>query len=141
MYTVTSDDYQPIIYEDPHPHWKLASDYVSDNLKEDEIVLSTMPICTMYYLGETDYWLRQNEYYSFEDEQGILRDRYTGAVILKDYETFISEIRGKEGWLIADRKLDSYFTEPKVLEYVYQNMTLVPEGSDDTIKVYKFNKK
>ena len=97
-----------------------------------------MPICTLYYLGQTDYWLRQNEYYSFEDSEGVLRDWYTGAIILKDYQTFRSEIEGKNGWVIADQKLDSYFTDPEVLSYVYENMTFVPEGSDDTIKVYRF---
>ncbi|WP_406657585.1 glycosyltransferase family 39 protein [Methanolobus sp. ZRKC2] len=138
LYHETFHTYQPIPYEDPHPHWRFASDYVKQNIKDDDIVLSTMPICTQYYLGETDYWLRQNEYYSFEDDEGILRDRYTGAIILKDYETFRIEMEGKNGWLIADRKLDSYFTDPQVLDFVNQNMTFVPEGSDETINVYRF---
>lgn len=138
IYKVTSDSYQPVPYEDPHPHWNYASAYVKHNMQNGDVVLSTMPICTLYYLEKTDYWLRQNEYYSFEDETGVSRDLYTGAVILKDYQTFRDEIEGKSGWLIADRKLDSYFTDPKVLEYVHNNMTLVREGSDETIKIYRF---
>lgn len=138
IYKVTCDSYQPLPYEDPHPHWKYASAYVNHNMQNGDVVLSTMPICTLYYLEKTDYWLRQNEYYFFEDGAGVLRDWYTGAVILKDYQTFRDEIEGKNGWLIADRKLDSYFTDPRVLDYVYNNMTFVREGSDETIKIYRF---
>ncbi|AKB24326.1 hypothetical protein MSMTP_0857 [Methanosarcina sp. MTP4] len=141
LYRVACDDYQPIPFEDPHPHWQYASEYVQKNANEGDVVLSTMPICTLYYLGQTDYWLRQNEYYSFEDAEGVLRDRYTGALILKDYPAFRKEIEGKNGWVIGDQKLDSYFTDPDVLSYVYENMTFIPEGSDDTIKVYRFEKK
>jgi len=139
-YSMIYSDYQPLPYEDPHPHWRYASEYVEKNMKEDEIVLSTMPICTLYYLGKTDYWLRQNEYYGYIDQQGVLRDRYTGAMILKDYETFINEIKGKHGWIIADRKLESYFTDFQVQEYIKNRMMLHPEGSDETISVYRFEK-
>ena len=53
--------------------------------------------------------MRQNEHYAYTDAQGVLRDHYTGAVILTDYEMVVTELAGKEGWLIADRKLDSLF--------------------------------
>ena len=139
-YSVIYSDYQPLPYEDPHPHWRYASEYVEKNMKEDENVLSTMPVCTLYYLGKTDYWLRQNEYYGYIDPQGVLRDRYTGVMILKDYETFINEIKGKHGWIIADRKLESYFTDSRVQEYIKNRMKLHTEGSDETISVYRFEK-
>ncbi len=135
-----TDPYQPLPYEDPHPHWKDAAAYVQAHLRDGDVILSTMPICTLHYLGTTDYWMRQNEYYAYTDAQGVLRDRYTGAVILKDYETVVAELKGKEGWLIADRKLDSYFTDSDVLAYVKEHMVLQPDGSDHTIRVYRFEK-
>lgn len=136
----TTDPYQPLPYEDPHPHWKDAATYIQSHLKDEDVILSTMPICTLHYLGKTDYWMRQNEYYAYTDAQGVLRDRYTGAVILTDYEMVVTELAGKEGWLIADRKLDSYFSDPDVLACVKERMTLRAEGSDHTIRVYKFEK-
>jgi hypothetical protein len=139
-YSMIYSEYQPLPYEDPHPHWGYASEYVETLLSEDEIVLSTMPVCTLYYLGKTDYWLRQNEYYGYIDQQGVLRDRYTGAMILKDYETFINEIKDKHGWIIADRKLESYFTDSRIQEYIKNRMNLHTEGSDETISVYRFEK-
>ena len=135
-----TDEYHPLPYEDPHPHWNDAAAYVGSRLESGDVVVSTMPVCTLYYLGKTDYWLRQNEYYAFTDEEGIIRDRYTGAIILTDYAMVESELSGKNGWLIADRKLESYFTSPDVLSYVGEHMRLVSEGSDDTVRVYRFEK-
>lgn len=135
---VLTDDYQPLPYEDPHPHWNYAAAYVESNMQEGDVVLSTMPVSTLYYLGKTDYWLRQNEFYGYTNEKGVVRDQYTGAVIIIDNEMLIRELSGRTGWLIADRKLESYFTDPDVLAYVKENMSLVTNGSDYTIRVYRF---
>ncbi|AKB86157.1 glycosyltransferase family 39 protein [Methanococcoides methylutens] len=138
LYELNSNDYQPLPYETPHPNWQHAAEYVQKNMVEDDVILSTMPICSLYYLGYTDYWLRQNEYYAFEDMDGILRDRYTGVIILKDYDMFKDETNNKNGWVIADQKLNSYFSDPEVIEHIDQSMILIPDGSDENIRVYRF---
>ncbi|MHA2062618.1 MAG: hypothetical protein ACW963_10065, partial [Candidatus Sifarchaeia archaeon] len=61
-----------------------------------------------------------------------------GSVILKDYESFITTVSNNSGWIIADYKLDRYYTQSEVRDYILNNMSFHPEASDDTIKVYSW---
>jgi hypothetical protein len=60
-------------------------------------------------------------------------------VILDNYDLFVQKVNTGKGWLVADRfRLDAYWIDPKVRDYIRNNMTFYPEGSDETIEVYSW---
>lgn len=120
-------------------NWKKGSEYIKTRFVEDEKVLTTVPLATLYYLGDAGYYLRQFEYQGIINNKGELVDFYTGTRILNTYESFMEVVRDSKGWAIVDYRIDWYYTDPRVRDYIRNNMTFHPDGSDDTINVYSWN--
>lgn len=115
-------------------NWKKGCDYVEPRYVEGDKIMTTLPLATMYYCGKADYFLRQFEYKG----QGPVIDSYSGAITLNTYEYFMEIINNSKGWIIADNRIDTYFTDPRVRNYIRKNMTFHPDGSDNTIEVYSW---
>ena len=122
-----------------HPNWKKGSEYVKGHIDEDDKIATTTAVNGLYYLGKVDYIIRQHELDIIMNNNGLyIEPRYTGAIVLNNYTFFIKTIEMSKGWMIVDYKVDMYYTDPKVREYIRNNMTYHPEGSDDTIEVYSW---
>jgi hypothetical protein len=122
-----------------HPNWEKGSEYVKGHIDEDDKIATTTAVNGLYYLGKVDYIIKQQELGNVTSNNGLfIEPRYTGAIILNNYTLFIKTIEMSKGWMIVDHKLDAYYTDPKVREYIRNNMTFHPEGSDDTIEVYSW---
>lgn len=122
-----------------HPNWKKGSEYVNGHIDDDDKIATTTAVNGLYYLGKVDYIIRQHELGNLTSNNGLfIEHRYTGAIVLNNYTLFIKTIEMSKGWMIVDYKLDMYYTDPKVREYIRNNMTFHPEGSDDTIEVYSW---
>ncbi|MDW7727851.1 MAG: glycosyltransferase family 39 protein [Candidatus Methanoperedens sp.] len=134
FYLSQKDDYQGITQ-----NWKKGSEYVKPRLVEGNTIITTVPLATLYYLGDAGYYLRQFEYKVIMNNEGQLVDRLSGAIILDTYDSFMEAIKDSKGWAIVDHRIDMYFTDPKVRDHIKNNMTFHPDGSDDTIKVYSWD--
>nr|QNO42738.1 hypothetical protein BPAOADCO_00002 [Methanosarcinales archaeon ANME-2c ERB4] len=123
-----------------HSNWKKGCDFVEDRLVERDKIMTTVSLAPLYYLGREDYFIRQKEYSGIINNEGQLVDMYTGdSIILTTYDSFTEVVNNDRGWVIADYRIDAYFTDPRVREYIRNNMTFHQNGSDDTIKVYSWN--
>lgn len=121
--------------------WKATCSYVNTNMKENDVIVTNRALPTLYFLGKADYWFRQNNYkkYTYIDSNGDLREIYAGTIVLKDYETFIELIEHSHGWVIADTdRLEGYYTDPAVRDYIKGNMLFHPEASDRYTQVYSW---
>jgi uncharacterized membrane protein len=121
-----------------HSNWRKGGDFVKNRMSTSDKIISTLPVAALYYSGQSDYFIRSREQYEILNSEGQFIDRYAGSVILKDYESFITTVSNNSGWIIADYKLDRYYTQSEVRDYILNNMSFHPEASDDTIKVYSW---
>ena len=107
---------------------------------ESDKIMTTVSLAPLYYLGQEDYFIRQKEYSGIINNEGQLVDGYTGdSIILTTYDSFMEVVNNDSGWVIVDHRIDAYFTDPRVREYIRNNMTFHQNGSDDTIEVYSWN--
>ncbi|RCV64845.1 4-amino-4-deoxy-L-arabinose transferase [Methanophagales archaeon] len=122
-----------------HSNWKKGGDFLKNRFVEGDKIITTLPHAAVYYSRQADYYIKQIEHKGIINDEGQLVDRHTGAVILTTYDSFIRVVSKGRGWVIADYKIDRYYTDPRVRDYIRNNMTFHPEGSDDTIEVYSWN--
>ncbi|MCK4353043.1 glycosyltransferase family 39 protein [candidate division WOR-3 bacterium] len=122
-----------------HDDWKKAGGFVKEHLDEDDKVATTAPLIALYYVGRVDYRICQYDCGNYTSSDGAAVDWYTGVIILDNYDLFMQKVRTEKGWLIADQyRLGYHFPDPKVRDYIRNNMTYYPEGSDETIEVYSW---
>jgi len=122
-------------------NWKKGGEFVKEHLDDGDKIATTVSLTTLYYVGRVDYLVWQYEFINYTNSDGESVDWYTGIVILDNYDLFVQTVNTGKGWLIADRfRLDAYWINPKVRDYIRNNMTYYPEGSDETIEVYSWGK-
>jgi hypothetical protein len=134
IYFVSHDSYT--FYHDCPENWKKGCEFVKEHLDEDDKIATNMPLATLYYVGRVDYDIPKG----FKDiaNNGTFTDSGTGVIVLNNYSLFMQKVKTEKGWLIVDRhRLNEYFTET-VRDYIRNNMTFYPEGSDETIEVYSW---
>jgi 4-amino-4-deoxy-L-arabinose transferase-like glycosyltransferase len=134
IYYVSHDSYT--FYHDCPENWKKGCEFVKEHLDEDDKIATNMPLATLYYVGRVDYDIPKG----FKDiaNNGTFTDSGTGVIVLNNYSLFMQKVKTEKGWLIVDRhRLNEYFTET-VRDYIRNNMTFYPEGSDETIEVYSW---
>jgi 4-amino-4-deoxy-L-arabinose transferase and related glycosyltransferases of PMT family len=136
-YLNSRDSYANIIVT--RDNWKKAGEFVKEHLGVDDKIATTVSLTTLYYVGQVDYLVCQYEIVNYTNSDGESVDRYAGIDILDNYDLFMQKVTTGKGWLIADQgRLDGYWTDPKVRDYIRNNMTYYPEGSDETIEVYSW---
>jgi uncharacterized membrane protein len=136
-YLNSQDSYANIIVT--RANWKEAGEFVNEHLDDDDKIAATVSLTALYYIGRVDYLICQYECPEYANSEEMSRDWYTGALILDDYTLFMQKVKTEKGWLIADQgRLDGYWTDQKVRDYIRKNMTYYPEGSDETIEVYSW---
>jgi hypothetical protein len=137
IYLNSQDSYANIIVT--RDNWKKAGGFVKEQLGVDDKIATTVSLTTLYYVGRVDYLICQHEIVNYTNSDGESVDLYAGIGILDNYDLFVQKVNTGKGWLIADQgRLDGYWTDPKVRDYIRNNMTFYPEGSDETIEVYSW---
>lgn len=121
-------NFQESTYDD----WKKAGGFVKGHLDDDDKVATTAPLLALYYVERVDYMLSQDEF-------GAAVDWYTGISILDNYDLFMQTVNTEKGWVITDQyRLDFCRPNPKIREYIRNNMTYYPEESDERMEVYSW---
>ena len=119
-------------------NWKKAGGFVKEHLNKDDRIAATVSLIALYYIGRVDYEICQYNCHEYINKEGILVDYYTGSTILNNYDLFLQKVNTGKGWLIADQGVMNRFIDPKVRDYIRDNMTYYLEGSDETIEVYSW---
>lgn len=131
----------PTIVED-HPNYRQAGDFVKSRMKPADVIMSTIPSASGYYIGRTDYFLRQVDYESsaYRDKNGQIREAQEGSLILYNYEEFERVVEENDHiWLIADNRLFSQLTDPSVRDFVKKYFVDHSTALDGTIWIYEWN--
>ncbi len=111
--------------------WREAAAFVSKEIKEDDAIISTLPMTVQYYLGRTEYNLnwpnadlaRQHNILS---KDGRLIDYYSGADVIEDQAELQGVIEAHaRGWLIVDkyRFEESVYIPREIRQFVESRLT------------------
>jgi hypothetical protein len=127
----------------PQPDFKLAYNFINDNLKEGDIIIDTWPTVGIFYLEKApDFWLA----FDIAGTSGVYcigdtysHDRYTNIYCIKNTGELEAAVNAlPRGWLVIDG-LASYRLPQSTLDFIEGNLTYYEEGSRATIKVYGWN--
>lgn len=114
-----------------------ASAFVEAHREESAVIMSTRPELSMWYLGETDYFFRQNGLKNVRDEGNRLVHTRTGTVVVND-RAALERVMGNERpiWFVAGKKFGQGFTSPAMRRYVREHFIRVQRPSWDNVEVY-----
>ena len=86
--------------ETPQPNFKDAYAYVSDNIRNDEIVIASWPTVADFYSVKSDYWM------AFDMSGGLMgnvtTDRYLDTPTITGKDEFLRVVNNSRGWIVID---------------------------------------
>lgn len=108
-------------------NWKGATDYLKKHMKDGDVVMTTLPSATNYYMGWEDggaIQFRQKyletttgEYVDYQPESSNL-DAHSIANLTRTMQ------ERDRVWLLADYYFETIYTDPQARAMVFQNMKL-----------------
>jgi 4-amino-4-deoxy-L-arabinose transferase-like glycosyltransferase len=127
----------------PQPDWSKAYTFIKENIKPDEIVISSQPQFNKIFLGQAGYWIRYN-YLGFDDKVEYSKDDkefYVGAKIVDNLEELKSVTAEKHGYIIFDYMSADGKISEDILKYISSSLNLVFHEKNNLyseVWVYKF---
>lgn len=122
----------------PQGQFNQAYTYISDNLSEDDVIISTLTPVSWYYLEMSDYWISFSlwGYRELPEEE-----TYTKADAIKTVQNIEKATENYQGWIIIDL-MGMSRASTEVLEYIDNNFRLIEEvsGREKGVWVYRFVK-
>lgn len=95
-----SGDYEPGLRA-PQTDFRSAYNYVEDNMREDDVVISAWTPPTTHYLRSPDYALMPKTLVKDTDDEGV--EYYSGSPIIRNSGQLRNIIRESErGWIVLD---------------------------------------
>jgi 4-amino-4-deoxy-L-arabinose transferase-like glycosyltransferase len=122
-------------------NWKQPSLYVKNSFRKNDVLISTVPAATEFYVGAPSLMFRQ-QYYDL-GKRAILpnpaRPFQYGA---SSYDEFVKTVSSApRGWLLFDHYILSAYIDPRVDQFIQQNLTYhFDASSDGSVKVYSWDK-
>jgi 4-amino-4-deoxy-L-arabinose transferase-like glycosyltransferase len=122
-------------FKSSYPDLKSAHLFIRDNMQSDDIIISTNPEVTRFYLGRTDYFLRQKKTGHGYGEFGIEKSHY--GVSITDSVDKLTALLNRDNriWIFADRKI-YYYTGDELILFVKQNFSEVYYSRKNKTRVY-----
>ncbi len=120
-------------------NWKESCQIVKDDIQPDDVVISTMPTATNYYLSrDNSIWFRQQHFDTGLRKYVSNAPKNTPGESAWTHEEFIETVnRNKRGWLIVDYYFYNVMTDPRARDYAIRNMKYIFDASKDgTVQVF-----
>jgi len=115
------------------------ANYISERRTEDEILLSSAPSMTGWYLGNMDSIDYDLNYLENENISGELIDENTGVKAVKDKSEMERIISENSGWVIADSNFYRDFKiKNEVRKVVIENSRKIENSSWREADIYRF---
>lgn len=122
------------------PDWKNVLTKVKNEIKENDVLITTMPTYVNFYLGRDSYQFRQRVY-------DTKQHRYVNMPV----DTLTSNARSLEalqrlyeqsdrGWLMADYYFNNVMTDPQAKAFVIKNMNFRFGLSNNYVSVFSWDK-
>jgi hypothetical protein len=118
-------------FKSPEPNAKPAHEYLRQNIQQDDILITSNPWLTYYYLENFDYFIRQkkttdNKWTSFS----AVRDSFFAKTIIDspaELKNLLNSASTKKVWMFKDYKFNRY-NGPELKEYINKNFNLEYKG-------------
>lgn len=124
-------------------NWQEPLNYVNENRKQGDVVLSTVPNSARFYLDlDTSElgWFRQNilnaveKKYQPNEPSGKPVSGYTTEEFIKTVETY------PRGWLVVDYYFYNVMTDPKARQYATENLEYhFMASADGSVQVFSWD--
>ncbi|QLH81260.1 glycosyltransferase family 39 protein [Halosimplex pelagicum] len=138
-YGVTTSLYDPPTHPE-RSDWEKASQWLTENAADDDLVASTRPELSMWYYGETDYFFRQNGVSRGAWREGQYVHTRTGAVYLNSTAAIEAALQqDRDIWLLAGKKFHQDFTAPEARQLVHQEFERRGDPSWTNMAVYHYD--
>lgn len=132
-----------------HYDWRGATEIVSERMSNADVVVSTLPLTVLYYLGKVDYNLNQahlDESLRWETPatNGRHFEFYTGVPSVEsvsDMQRVMSEHR--QGWLIVDsyRLGKTQYVAPELAQFIRTELRKIWSDRKGIVQVYFWSTK
>ncbi len=113
----------------PQPDFNRAYAAIKQNLKPDEIVISSHPHFTKIFLNQPGYWIaydylgRDKESERYRDqEMANGKENYVGAIVIHDLAELKDLTTKKHGYIVFDYMSADNRIDPAILQYIRENM-------------------
>jgi hypothetical protein len=108
----------------PQPDWQKAYQYIKDNQKENDIVISAQPVFNKIYLNKPGYWIyysycRKSQPYRLITENNT--EYYINAKVIDDLEELKKIIQENHGFILLDYMSKDDRIKEEILNYIYRN--------------------
>ncbi|MEE4196256.1 MAG: glycosyltransferase family 39 protein [Bacteroidales bacterium] len=121
--------------------WKSVCNQIKPYVNDEDVVLSTWPSATNFYLNRNNsVWFRQRVYdtkqkkYVNRKPTGRQPSAYTLEELIQTYK------ENQRGWLFADYYFHNIFTDPRARDFVIKNMDYhFNVANDGEIKVFSWD--
>jgi len=121
--------------------WKSVCKKIKPYVQKEDIILSTWPSATNFYLNRNNsIWFRQRVYdtklkkYVNRKPTNQKNSAYTLQELINTYK------ENQRGWLFADYYFHNIFTDPKARDFVIKNMNYhFNIDNDGEIQVFSWN--
>ena len=128
----------------PQPDWQKAYQYIKDNQKENDIIISAQPVFNKIYLNKPGYWIyysycRKSQPYRLITENNT--EYYANAKVIDDLEELKKIIQENQGFILLDYMSKDNRIKEEILNYIYQNTELVfydKVNNWSKVWIYKF---
>jgi 4-amino-4-deoxy-L-arabinose transferase-like glycosyltransferase len=130
FYTLEADDpstmNRPYYAYTPQPDFNAAYASIKQNIKSDEIVISSHPHFNKIFLNQPGYWIKYN-YLGIEDTPNTITDNkeyYVGAEVINNLEELKKITAQKHGYIIFDYMSTDGRIDPQIINYIQTNSPL-----------------
>lgn len=129
--------------------WRDAADFVSSKQQSGDVVLSTLPLTVLYYLGDVDYNLNlahldESLKWQTEATDGRHNEFYTGAPSIESVAALQQLMQDKaRGWVIVDtyRLERKQYVSKELSQYIKTNLKKVWTDTKHSVVVYHWSTK
>jgi len=132
---------RPYYVYTPQPNWTKAYNFIKENKKEKDLIISSQPVFNKIFLKEAGYWIKYN-YLGLKTKNDYLdQEYYVGAKVINNLSELQTLTIANHGFIIFDyMSIQSRISED-ILNYIQKNLTLIFQeetNSYSKIWIYKF---
>ena len=121
-------------------NWREPCLYVKKYFKKGDLILSTVSNAPNYYIEDGTLFFRQL-YFNLDQKKLMynpIRPFQNGA---NSYDEFVETVkRNNRGWLLVDHYINSAYTDPRIIDFIHNNLTYHFEASQDgSVQVFSWD--
>lgn len=122
----------------PQPNWNGAYEYIKENLKPDDLIISSEPVFTKIFLNQKGYYLaynRDNSKNNPVDKDISGKEYYVGATIINNISQIDNLLKTKHGFIVFDSLFANKSSSQDFMNYLFKFKKLKSSYSNERNKI------